>query len=82
MQTENTVSITLPPELLVKAQALAEQERRTISELMSEALRKYIQRDAEWDALLERTRAKGRELGITDEGRVELLSDQYRREKQ
>jgi predicted transcriptional regulator len=61
---------------------LAEQERRTISDLMSEALRKYIQRDAEWDALLERTRAKGRELGITDEGRVELLSDQYRREKQ
>jgi predicted transcriptional regulator len=82
MQTENTVSITLPPELLVKAQALAEQERRTISELMSEALRRYIQRDADWDALLERTRAKGRELGITDEGRVELLSDQYRREKQ
>jgi predicted transcriptional regulator len=82
MQTENTVSITLPPDLLVKAQELAEQERRTISDLMSEALRKYIQRDAEWDALLERTRAKGRELGITDEGRVELLSDQYRREKQ
>jgi predicted transcriptional regulator len=82
MQTENTVSITLPPDLLVKAQALAEQERRTISELMGEALRKYIQRDAEWDALLERTRAKGRELGITDEGSVELLSDQYRREKQ
>lgn len=82
MRTEDTVSITLPPDLLVKAQALAEQEHRTISELFSEALRRYIQKDAEWDGLLERTRATGRQLGITDEDAVERLSDQYRREKQ
>jgi predicted transcriptional regulator len=82
MQTENTVSINLPPDLLVKARALAAQEHRTISELFSEALRRYMQKDAEWDALLERTRATGRQFGITDEDAVERLSDQYRREKQ
>jgi len=82
MRTENTVSITLPPDLLVKAEALAAQEHRSISELFGEALRRYMERDAEWDALLERTRASGRQLGIADEDAVERLSDQYRREKQ
>jgi predicted transcriptional regulator len=82
MQTENTVSITLPPDLLAKAQALAQQERRTISELFSEALLKYMQRDPAWEALLARTRGTGSKLGIADEDAVERLSDQYRREKQ
>jgi predicted transcriptional regulator len=81
MQIEKTVSITLPPDLLVKAQARAEQEHRTMSELFGEALRRYIEQDPAWLALLERTRAKGRQLGITAEEDVELLSDQYRRER-
>jgi hypothetical protein len=42
---------------------------------------KQIEPDPEWDTLLERTRAKGRELGTTDEDAVERLSDQYRGEK-
>lgn len=57
MRTAKTVSITLPPELLVKAQELAEREHRTMSELFREALRHYMQEDAEWEALLGRTRA-------------------------
>jgi hypothetical protein len=40
------------------------------------------QQNREWDELLERTRAKGNELGITNEDSVESLCDQYRREKQ
>ncbi len=68
MRTAKTVSITLPPDLLVKAQKLALREHRTMSELFREALRRYIARDAEWDALLKRTRATGKALGITDEG--------------
>jgi predicted transcriptional regulator len=54
-----TVSITLPPDLLIKAQAFAQREHRTMSELFREALRRYMGGDAEWDALLKRTRAKG-----------------------
>jgi predicted transcriptional regulator len=81
MQTENTVSITLPPDLLVAAQALAAREHRTISDVLSEALLRYMQRDAQWDALLERTRAVGRRLNIQDEDAVERLSDEFRIEK-
>jgi predicted transcriptional regulator len=81
MRTAKTVSITLPPDLLVKAQELALREHRTMSELFREALRRYLAGGAEWNALLKRTRAKGEALGITDEADVELLSDEFRRDK-
>jgi metal-responsive CopG/Arc/MetJ family transcriptional regulator len=81
MRTAKTVSITLPPDLLVKAQELAQREHRTMSELFREALRRYMLGDAQWDNLLTRTRAKGKALGITSEKDVERLSDEYRHNK-
>ncbi len=45
MRIAKTVSITLPPDLLVKAQELAQREHRTMSELFREALRRYIAPD-------------------------------------
>jgi metal-responsive CopG/Arc/MetJ family transcriptional regulator len=81
MRTAKTVSITLPPELLAKAQGVAQQEHRTMSELFREALRRYITRDSEWDSLLARARSKGKELGISNEREVERLSDEFRLEK-
>jgi Arc/MetJ-type ribon-helix-helix transcriptional regulator len=81
MRTAKTVSITLPPDLLVMAQEFAQKEHRTMSELFREALRRYMARDSEWDTLLKRTRAKGKALGIKNEADVERLSDEYRRQK-
>ncbi len=81
MRTAKTVSITLPPDLLTKAQELAQREHRTMSELFREALRRYMVGDAQWDNLLTRTRAKGKALGITSEADLERLSDEYRRRK-
>lgn len=81
MRTVKTVSITLPPNLLVQAQELARREHRTISELFREALRRYMTADQEWNALLRRTRATGNALGIATEADVEHLSDEFRREK-
>ena len=78
MRTAKTISITLPPELLAKAQELAEGEHRTMSELFREALRCYMRTDAQWQALLLRTRAAGAELGIKREEEVERLADEYR----
>jgi Arc/MetJ-type ribon-helix-helix transcriptional regulator len=81
MRTAKTVSITLPPELLVKAQEVATREHRTMSELFREALRRYMMPDTEWESLLSRTRARGQALGITSEADVERLSDEHRRDK-
>ncbi len=87
MRTAKTVSITLPPDLLLKAQEFAQQEHRTMSELFREALRNYIAPNSsslrqEYDAILVRTRALGAALGVKSEADVERLSDEYRREKQ
>jgi metal-responsive CopG/Arc/MetJ family transcriptional regulator len=82
MRTAKTISITLPPDLLLKAQKTAEREDRTISELFREALRRYITADPEWDALLRRTHAAGNALGIASEADVERLSDEFRQERQ
>jgi predicted transcriptional regulator len=81
MRTAKTVSFTLPPDLLVKAQALAEREHRTMSELLREALRHYMAGDREWEGVLKRTRAAGAALSIRDEADVERLSDEFRNEK-
>ena len=81
MRTAKTVSITLPPDLLVKAQELANREHRTMSELFREALRRYMSADTQWENLLARTRAKGKALGIQSEDDVKRLSDEYRRGK-
>jgi Ribbon-helix-helix protein, copG family len=42
MKKAQTVCITLPPDLLKKAQKLAAREHRTMSELFREALRHYM----------------------------------------
>jgi predicted transcriptional regulator len=81
MRTVKTISITLSPDLLVKAQKTAEREDRTISELFREALRRYLAADPEWEALLRRTRATGKALGISTEAAVERLSDEFRQER-
>jgi metal-responsive CopG/Arc/MetJ family transcriptional regulator len=81
MRTAKTVSITLPPDLLMKAQEIAQREHRTMSELFREALRRYMVADAQWDGLLKRARAKGKALGVTSQADVERLSDEYRRGK-
>jgi metal-responsive CopG/Arc/MetJ family transcriptional regulator len=81
MRTAKTVSITLPPDLLTKAQEMAQREHRTMSELFREALRRYMDQDREWADLLSRTRAKGRELGIQSEEDVERLVAEHRAER-
>ena len=86
MRTAKTISITLPPDLLLKAQDVAQREHRTMSELFREALRRYIvpetaERQQRWANLLERTRAHGTAIGVTTEEDVERLSEEYRAEK-
>jgi len=86
MRIAKTVSITLPPDLLVKAQELAQREHRTMSELFREALRHYVSQKPPidpqaWRQLLEYGRAKGRELGVASEADVERMSDEYRASK-
>lgn len=46
MRTTRTLSVTLPPAQLKRAERLAKRENRTLSELVREALRQYEKRQA------------------------------------
>jgi predicted transcriptional regulator len=83
MRVAKTISITLPPELLQKAQEAAQREHRTMSELMREALRQYMTNENKsrldsWDALLKETQAHGRSLGIHSEEDVDRMLGEFR----
>jgi len=77
MKTAQTVSITLPPEMLKRAHALARRESRTMSELVREALRHY-ERRSWWDEVNRYGQEKAATLGIGPSD-VERLVKETRR---
>ena len=84
-RTSRVYTISLPPELAQKAEALAKRDSRTMSELFREALRTYVATNKRtdqraWDEWLERTRAHGRSLGINSEEDVDRILGEYRTE--
>ncbi|MGB9825765.1 MAG: ribbon-helix-helix protein, CopG family [Desulfofundulus sp.] len=73
-------TVSLPPQMAEKAEALARLENRSKSELIREALRQYISL-REWEQMQAKASLKTQALGITDEGKVEEIIDELR-EKQ
>ena len=83
MAASETISITLPPDLLTQAESIARREHRTVSELVGEALRTYASerqfQDAEkWRQLLEYGHAHGQAMGIHSEGDVDRILGEFR----
>ncbi len=77
MRTTKTWSISLPPKLEKEAERAAREENRTKSELIREALRRYL--EARRFRKLQAYGAKmARELGIVSEEDVDRLVHEYR----
>lgn len=76
-RTTRTITISIPPEMEAQIGDLMRREGRTRSELLREALRRYV-RDREWRELLRYGQAKAQEAGITEE-EIEDIVDAYRR---
>jgi predicted transcriptional regulator len=66
MRSTKTLSVTLPPDMLRRAQSIAKKESRTMSELIREALRHY-ERRSWWDEINEYGRARAVRQGIREE---------------
>ena len=79
MRTTKTLSVTLPPEMLSRAEELAKKEHRTMSELVREALRQY-ERQRWWEETNAYGRARAQALGIR-EGHVDRRNSEARQEK-
>ncbi len=77
MRTTKILSLSLPPELLREAETLAKREGRTKSELLREALRRYIQ-EQEWRRLQRYGARRVQRLGIR-ENEVERVVAEYRK---
>ena len=68
MRATRLVTISLTPNLLKKAEKAAKEEQRTRSELLCEALRRYLE-DREWSKIYRYGERSARALGL-DEDKV------------
>lgn len=65
MRNTKTLSVTLPPDMLKRAQSIARKESRTMSELIREALR-YYERRCWWDEVNAYGQSKAARQGIRE----------------
>ncbi|MDI6591956.1 MAG: ribbon-helix-helix domain-containing protein [Patescibacteria group bacterium] len=78
-RTTNTITLSLPPKLTKKIEKLMKEEQRTRSELLREALRRYIE-EKEWQKILRYGENRAKKFGIKKED-VERLIDEARTER-
>ena len=77
-RTTKTWTISLPPKLVKEAEQAAKQENRTKSELVREALGRYLE-ERRWRKLQKTSAEKIRNLGISTEDDVDRLVHDVRR---
>ena len=74
------ISISIMPDFLREVEKVAKEENRTKSELIREALRRYIE-DREWEKLTRYARIKSTETGIKTEEDIQRVVDEFRGEQ-
>lgn len=77
-RTSRTITFSLPPEMAAKVENVIKEEGRTRSELLREALRRYIE-EREWKQILKYGELKAKEKRIAPDD-VENIVDKYRSE--
>ncbi|MBI3010975.1 MAG: ribbon-helix-helix protein, CopG family [Candidatus Omnitrophica bacterium] len=70
-----TVNVSFPKQLFKTLDAVAQQEARTRSELLREAVRMYVERKRRWEKLLGFWRREARRLGLKPENVETAISD-------
>lgn len=76
---KNTKTIELPAEIVKEAEQLAKKEGRSKTELVEEALGRYMRR-REWDEINTYGRKRAKELGIKEED-VDRIIHEHRAEE-
>jgi len=74
------ISISIMPDFLREVEKVAKEENRTKSELIREALRRYIE-DREWEKLTHYARIKSAETGMKTEEDIQRVVDEFRGEQ-
>lgn len=76
-----TVTVSLPPDLARQVDHLAEREGRTRSELFRAAIRRYLDERRRWDELSALTRARVKELGVTEDEILDAIVEERRKRR-
>ncbi len=79
MRLTKLISFSILPDFLREVERVAKEENRTKSELIREALRRYIE-DREWEKLTRYARIKSAETGIKTEEDIQRAVDESRGE--
>ena len=80
MRITKLISFSIMPDFLREVEKAAKEENRTKSELIREALRRYLD-DREWEKLTRYARLKSAETGIKTEEDIQRVVDDFRREQ-
>ena len=80
MRKVKTWSITLPPEMAQELEEVMKEERRGKSELVREALRRYMD-DVKWRKVYRYGELKAQDAGISEADAVDIVHER-RREKE
>ena len=80
MKTMEPLSFTFPKAMVKEIQDIAKEERKTKSQLVRDAVNRYIQ-EKKWHSLQMKAALRARALGISSEQDVDRLVHQYRRNK-
>jgi hypothetical protein len=79
MKSETAPDTLVPPGLLPEIQAAAQEEHREPSELVGEAVERYL-RQKRWQKVYARGEQRAREMGLTEEDIPRLIAE-YRQEQ-
>jgi len=77
MRTTKLISVSLMPDFLEEIERIAKAENRTKSELVREALRRYIE-DRKWEQLIRYAQVKAAATGLATAEEIQRLVDESR----
>lgn len=77
MRTTKPITVSLPPDLLRETQRAAQEETRTRSELIRDALRQYLA-SRRWQRLRQWGAETAERLGLKTEADLQRLLDEVR----
>ena len=77
MRTTKPITVSLPPDLLRETQRVAEEETRTRSDLIRDALRQYLA-SRRWQRLRQWGAETAEHLGLKTEADLQHLLDEVR----
>ena len=80
MRLTKLISFSIMPDFLREVEKVAKEENRTKSELIREALGRYME-DREWEKLTRYARIKSAATGIKTEGDIQRVVDEFRGEQ-